>query len=89
MISFCLPKDVQLTFDDRQVEGTLFKVPRCSFEGRPGTPFEMTTSISGKIHRRTGTMPELEGLTDTKPVHLPQIKKVEFESLLKVMYPQL
>jgi hypothetical protein len=49
----------------------------------------MTTSISGKIHRRTGTMPELEGLTDTKPVHLPQIKKVEFESLLKVMYPQL
>jgi len=71
-----------------EVEGTLFKVPRCSFEGRPGTPFEVATSISGQI-QSSGPTPELEGLTDTKPVHLPQIKKVEFESLLKVMYPQL
>ena len=48
----------------------------------------MSTSTPGQIHCSAG-MPELEGLTDTKPVHLPQVKKVEFESLLKVMYPQL
>lgn len=49
----------------------------------------MASSNSGQSHYSTGSMLELEGLTDTKPVHLPQIKKVEFESLLKVMYPQL
>ncbi|KAJ7149747.1 hypothetical protein C8R43DRAFT_498983 [Mycena crocata] len=62
-----------------QVENRLFKVPRYHFEH------------SSEIFATTLQLPtatnEVEGTTDEKPVTLAGIKSVDFERLLKVMYP--
>jgi hypothetical protein len=61
------------------VEGTLFKVPRRYFEHK--------SELFNTIFKLPTNEEVVEGLSDDKPFVLAGIKKVDFENLLKVIYP--
>ncbi|KAF7356244.1 hypothetical protein MVEN_00955900 [Mycena venus] len=63
-----------------KVEDCIFKVPRCHFEHKSeifGTTFTLPT----------GDGVRAEGQTDENPVVLQGIRSVDFQALLKVLYP--
>lgn len=63
-----------------QVEDYIFKVPRCHFE-RKSEIFRTTFTLP------TGDGVHAEGQTDENPVVLEGIRSLDFQALLKVLYP--
>ncbi|KAF8199894.1 hypothetical protein K438DRAFT_1822746 [Mycena galopus ATCC 62051] len=62
-----------------EVQHTLFKVPRFQFERHSGvfaTTFSLPQPVAG-----------VEGSSDKTPFRLDGIKRVDFQALLKVLYP--
>ncbi|KDQ55085.1 hypothetical protein JAAARDRAFT_114741, partial [Jaapia argillacea MUCL 33604] len=62
-----------------QVEGQLFKVPRYGFTAEPSV-FQTTFSLPQGDQ-------QAEGSCDENPLRLEGISAVDFQGLLKVMYP--
>ncbi|KAF8586644.1 hypothetical protein K439DRAFT_1340407 [Ramaria rubella] len=61
------------------VEGFLFKIPRYQLERN--SPF-----FEGMFSLPNGPE-DSDGLTDEKPIHIPQVLSIDFERLLALLYP--
>ncbi|PBK86946.1 hypothetical protein ARMGADRAFT_939679 [Armillaria gallica] len=65
---------------DRKVENVLFRVPRYQF-------IENSETFRARFTRPQAGTDTVEGDTDGKPIKLQGVSKVDFERLLKFMYP--
>jgi hypothetical protein len=64
----------------KQVENTLFKVPRNGFKV-PGTPFEAMFTLP------QAETDNIEGSSLENPIHLPGVSVDNFRSFLRILYP--